>query len=179
MAKVAFSKLDAKICNSVCNVCYNNEKGESVSYEVKSYLPISKKIELISNVINLSADENGYYNPIRIKIFTVLEVVQSYTNLSFTEKQKEDPFKLYDLLVSTGIFQTVIDNISKEDWTEIENSIMETIKSIYAYRNSIMGILDAVSSDYSNLNLDAHNIQQALADPNNMELLRNVLTKLG
>ena len=168
MAKVAFSKLEAKICNSVCNVCYNNEKGESVSYEVKSYLPISKKIELISNVINLSADENGYYNPIRIKIFTVLEVVQSYTNLSFT-----------DLLVSAGIFQTVIDNISKEDWIEIENSIMETIKSIYAYRNSIMGILDAVSSDYSNLNLDAHNIQQALADPNNMELLRNVLTKLG
>jgi hypothetical protein len=56
---------------------------------------------------------------------------------------------------------------------------METIKSIYAYRNSAMGILDAVASDYSNLNLDAHNIQQALADPNNMELLRNVLTKLG
>jgi hypothetical protein len=104
MAKVAFSKLDTKICDSVCDVCYTNAKGENIYYEVKSYLPITDKIELISNVINLSADENGYYNPIRIKIFTVLEVVQKYTNLSFTEKQKENPFKLYDLLVSTGIF---------------------------------------------------------------------------
>ena len=33
--------------------------------------------------------------------------------------------------------------------------------------------------DYSNLNLDATEIQKKLADPNNMELLKSIMTKLG
>ena len=42
-----------------------------------------------------------------------------------------------------------------------------------------MGILENISADYSNLNLDATEIQSKLADPNNMALLRDVLSKLG
>ena len=42
-----------------------------------------------------------------------------------------------------------------------------------------MGILENISTDYSNLNLDASAIQQKLADPENMELLRSILSKLG
>jgi hypothetical protein len=42
-----------------------------------------------------------------------------------------------------------------------------------------MGILDNVVNDYSNLNLDASEIQKKLADPENLELLREVLAKLG
>ena len=57
--------------------------------------------------------------------------------------------------------------------------LYKSIESIYAYRNSVMGILENVSADYSNLQLDAQSIQQALGDPNNMGFLREVLTKLG
>jgi hypothetical protein len=42
-----------------------------------------------------------------------------------------------------------------------------------------MGILDIISQDYSNLNFDASAIQEKLADPENMALLRQVLDKLG
>jgi hypothetical protein len=61
----------------------------------------------------------------------------------------------------------------------IKNNVYDTIKNIYDYRNSVLGILDAVKNDYSNLNLDASDIQAKLADPENMELLRDVLNKLG
>jgi hypothetical protein len=108
-----------------------------------------------------------------------LEVVYAYTNLSFTEKMKEDPFKLYDILVSTGIFKDIVNAICESDWKEIEDNIWSTIKNIYNYKNSVMGILDAIKEDYSILDLDATNIQQKLADPENMELLKSVLTKLG
>jgi hypothetical protein len=47
------------------------------------------------------------------------------------------------------------------------------------YRSSALGILDTVSQDYSNLDLDAIKIQQELNDPNNMSLLRAVVDKLG
>ena len=179
MAKVPFSKLEVKINGNDCQNFYHNSKGEEVYYDVKQYLPLKEKLELVSRIINQSVDDNGFYNPMRVKMYMYLEVVYAYTNLSFTAKQKEDPFKLYDLLVSTGIFTDIVNCIREKDWSEIKECTWQTIENIYKYKNSVMGILDNISTDYSNLNLDASEIQKKLADPENMELLRDVLTKLG
>lgn len=179
MAKVPFSKLDVKLNNEIKDCMYCNSKGEEIYYEVKNYLPIQEKLEMISKIINQSIDDNGFYNPMRVQIFTVLEVTYAYTNLSFTEKQKENPFKLYDLLVGNGIFKEIINCIYEDDWKEIQENIITIIDNIYKYKNSALGILETISADYSNLNLDASEIQQKLADPENMALLKDILTKLG
>ena len=179
MAKVPFSKFQASMNNNNCQQSYCNKAGEEIKYEVKYYLPFVEKLELVSRIINQSIDDNGFYNPMRVKLFMTLEIVYAYTNLSFTEKMKEDPFKLYDILTSTGIFTDIVNTIDENDWKEIQESVWSTIENIYAYRNSVMGILDNISSDYSNLNLDATEIQKKLADPNNMTLLKDVLSKLG
>ncbi len=179
MAKVPFSKLDVKINGSDCKNFYYNAQSEPVYYEVKQYLPIKEKMELVSRIINQSVDENGFYNPMRVKLYMVLEIMYAYTNLSFTAKMKEDPFKLYDLVVSTGIFTDVVNNIREHDWTEIQASVWDTIKNIYDYRNSAMGILEAAAADYSSLDLDATVIRDKLSDKDNLNLLRDVLSKLG
>lgn len=179
MAKVPFSKLQASVDGGATDVFYYNKAGDEVYYEVKHYLPMKEKLDLVSRIINQSIDENGFYNPMRVKLYMVLEVTFAYTNLSFTDKMKEDPFKLYDILVSTGIFTDIVNVIREKDWSEIQESVWSTIKNIYDYRNSVVGILDTMKMDYNNLNLDAMNIQEALANPENMELLRSVLTKLG
>ena len=179
MAKIPFSKLDMKVNTRDFVMCHENSKGEVAQYEVKNYLPIKEKMDLVSRIINQSTDDNGFYNPMRVKLYTTLEVVYAYTNLTFTPKQKEDPFKLYDLLVSTGLYDNITSHICNEDLEELEGSIWDTIKSIYSYRNSVLGILENISADYSNLNLDITEIQSKLADPNNMALLKDVLAKLG
>lgn len=179
MAKVPFSKLQASVDGGATDVSYYNKAGDEVYYEVKHYLPMKEKLDLVSRIINQSIDENGFYNPMRVKLYMVLEVTFAYTNLSFTDKMKEDPFKLYDILVSTGIFTDIVNVIREKDWSEIQESVWSTIKNIYDYRNSVVGILDTMKMDYNNLNLDAMNIQEALANPENMELLRSVLAKLG
>jgi hypothetical protein len=112
-------------------------------------------------------------------MYSVLEFIYAYTNLNFTEKQKEDPFKLYDLLVSNKIFETVLDTIGYSEWDEIKNYVNTVITNIYTYRNSIYGVLDATSSDYEGLEMDAQNIRKALGDDSNLELLRDVMAKLG
>ena len=68
-------------------------------------------------------------------------------------------FKLYDILVSTGIFADIIAVIRENDWKEIQNSTWDTIKNIYDYRNSVLGILESITTDYSALNLEASDIQ--------------------
>lgn len=179
MAKVPFSKLQASVNNKVTQLSYANKAGEEIHYEVKYYLPFSEKISLVSNVINYSVDGNGFYNPMRLRLYTTLEIVNFYTNLTFTDKMREDPFKMYDILTSSGIFDDISQAICENDLVEIYESVYDSIQNIYDYKNSVMGILDTVSTDYDNLTLDATEIKNQLSDENNLSLLRDVLSKLG
>jgi hypothetical protein len=174
MAKVPFSKLQAKVNANVTKLSYNNASGEEVLYEVKSYLPFEEKLELVSRIINKSMDDSGFYNPMRVNFNMVLEVVYTYTNLSFTEKMKEDAFKLYDILISTGIFTDIINAIDEKDWTEIQTSVWNTIKNIYDYQNSALGILNAIKMDYNLASLDLSAIQDKISDPDNLALLKEI-----
>ena len=174
MAKVSFTKLGLKK-NEEVGILHINEQ----DIEVKQYLPINEKLELISSVINSAADENNFSNPVKENVFLTLEILYHYTNINFTDKQKEDPVKLYDLVVSSGLVNKVTDLIPEEELDEVINGVAQSVKAVYTYRNSVLGILESISQDYSNLNLDATEIQQKLADPDNMALLKQVLTKLG
>ena len=174
MAKVSFTKLGLKK-NEEVGILHINEQ----DIEVKQYLPINEKLELISSVINSAADENNFSNPVKENVFLTLEILYHYTNINFTDKQKEDPVKLYDLVVSSGLVNKVTDLIPEEELDEVINGVAQSVKAIYTYRNSVLGILESISQDYSALNLDATEIQQKLADPDNMELLKQILTKLG
>ena len=174
MAKVSFTKLGLKK-NEEVGILHINEQ----DIEVKQYLPINEKLELISSVINSAADENNFSNPVKENVFLTLEILYHYTNINFTYKQKEDPVKLYDLVVSSGLVNKVTDLIPEEELDEVINGVAQSVKAIYTYRNSVLGILESISQDYSALNLDATEIQQKLADPDNMALLKQVLTKLG
>lgn len=174
MAKVSLTKLGLKVNQEVKNIEFNEQ-----IIEVKQYLPINDKLELISNVINASADNNNFANPVKISVFSTLEIFYAYTNINFTEKQKEDPTKLYDTLISSGLVAAVANAIPEAEYHEIMRGIADSINAVYTYRNSVLGILEAVSQDYEGLNLDASAIQSKLADPENMALLKQVLTKLG
>lgn len=175
MAKVAFTKLSLKRKDEVKTVNINNNV-----IEVKQYLPVNDKLALISRVINLSHDSsNNFANPVQVEVIGTIEIIMAYTNLSFTEKQKEDYAKLYDLLEENGITKDLISAIPEDEYTFLIDGINESIEAVYKYQNSILGILEAVSQDYSNLEFDATKIQQQLADPDNLALLKGVMTKLG
>jgi hypothetical protein len=86
-------------------------------------------------------------------MFTKLELVFAYTNLSFTDKQKSDLFKLYDQIVSSGLLDEII-NVIGSEYVTIKAQVQETIESIYSYKNSVLGILETVSEEYQEANFD-------------------------
>lgn len=175
MAKVAFTKLGLKKNEEVDSFEWNEQ-----TIEVRQYLPIEEKLGLVTRIINNSVDDNGYYNPARVYVNTIIEVCLTYTNINLTEKQKEDTYKLYDLLAGSGFSARVIgEEMNPYEFNQVRSWVEETITQIYKYRNSAMGVMEAISQDYNDLNLDASEIQAKLADPENMELLKGVLTKLG
>lgn len=174
MAKPTFAKMALKMNTEIKTV----KIGEQ-DIEVKQYLPINDKLNLIASVLNNSADENNFSNPIKLDVFTNLEIIFTYTNLSFTDKQKEDLVKLYDILESNNIFNQIITAIPSEEYNSIIDGIQKCSDAIYTYRNSVLGLMDVITQDYSDLDLDASKIQQEIADPNNLALLKSVLTQLG
>ena len=175
MAKVAFTKLGLTKNQEVKNLSWNEQ-----NIEVKQYLPISEMLDIVASIVNRAHDgESNFSNPIKVDIYTTLEILFNYTNINFTDKQKEDVLKLYDLVIGSGLYAEVVKLIPTEEYNRLVSAINDTITAVYAYQNSVMGILDTVSQDYSNLNLDATDIQSKLADPQNMEFLKSVLTKLG
>lgn len=177
MAKISYNKLGITKdeLNKVQTVEYNDQ-----TIEVKQYLPIAEKSELITRVLNNSVDENtGYYNFLKLDMNLGLEIVYAYSNISFTEKQKEDPMKLYDMLNASKVLNLIIGLVPDGEFYYLNKTTHEMANNIVTYRNSAMGIMEAISADYSNLDLDATDIQKKLNDPDNMALLKDVLTKLG
>ena len=178
MAKVAFSKFGLKINTNVKKVKYQQNE-EIIELEVKEYLTIADKNLLISNVINESVDDNGFYNPLKVKIHTALQLIYFYTNINFTDKMKGEFFKLYDILISSGLYDFIINEIDPNEIAYIENAISIMINNIYTYKNSAMGIIENISSNYSDLSLEASNIQEKLTKGDKIEFLQEVMNKLG
>lgn len=176
MAKVSFSKLGLTKNNNINKVIYNDQ-----TIEVKEYLSINDKAEIAANVLGYTISNNTlrFANPLLIEVYTILQIIEKYTNITFTDKQKEDPAKLYDLIIGTGFWILIKDAININDYNDIIRYINESLESFYKYYNSAYGIIDSISKDYESLNLDATEIQQKLADPQNMSLLKDVLAKLG
>lgn len=174
MAKLGFAKLGLKPNNEIINVSFNG-----MDIEVKQYLPVEEKLELITAVLEFAHDSNNFSNPIKVQVYTALEIVEKYTNINFTEKQKENPTKLYDLMVGNNLIETVIAAIPQIEYDTLVKGIYDTIDAVYAFQNSALGILENISKDYSNLNFDASEIQKKLANSENIELLQNIMTKLG
>ena len=176
MAKIAYSKLGLnKIVNKDPIIIEFNDQ----QVEIIQYLPIEKKLELISEIVNASIDNNSYYNSCRLDMFFTVNMINTYANISITEKQKEDLYKFYDQIICSGFAEKVLENIPKKEYDFIYTNTLSILKSVYKYKNSALGILEAISSDYSDLNFDASEIQQKLSDPENLELLKSILTKLG
>lgn len=174
MAKVSFTKLGLAPNKAIKNIVYHEQ-----IIDVKQYLPVNDKLGLISTIINRSVDDNNFANPVRVSVFAVIEIIKAYTNITFTEKQMEDPCKLYDLIVGNGLSTQILEAIPAEELKELLTGIDDSVNAFYNYRNSVMGVLDAVQADYSNMNLEATALQSAIADPDNLTLLKNVVTKLG
>lgn len=174
MAKLSFSKLGLKMNNEIVNIHFNEQV-----IEIKQYISVNDKLKLISDIINKTINEHNFCNPVQVKVFLALGIIEYYTNINFTEKQKEDPVKLFDLLQSNGLMKQILNTIPAEEFDDLNDGVWESVESIYTYNNSAMGIIDGLGKDYSNLDFDATAIQEKLGNSENVEFLKEVLAKLG
>ena len=170
MAKIAYGKLKLTKNNDTKEIIWGENK-----IEVKQYLPFQDKLGLITDVLNLIQDDNNFMNNAKLDVMFKMHIVLYYAEINFTEKQKEDLWKLYDLFENSGLLNKIIETVPEEEYQQLYAWTYSIARNIYDYRNSIYGILDAIKNDYGDLDLDIDKLREALAQGDNLELLKDVM----
>ena len=135
MAKTTYASLKLKTDTSVKEIEFNGSK-----IEILQYLPIDDKYSLVNITLQKSKD-GSIYHPLKKDMYFHLNLVYLYTNLSFTDKQREDESKLYDTLQSSGLLDLILENIPEEEYKILYSFIEEYERDILNYQNTIAGII--------------------------------------
>jgi hypothetical protein len=174
MAKVSYTKLKKKVEPEVSIVEFNGEK-----IEVRQWIPTQDRLALMGRVIELAHDENYHFiNPIHLVVFTALEVIKAYTNITFTEKQEEDIPKLYDEIVCSGLWEAVREALPEEalnmDW-----QIHHVAEEYYKYQNSMPGVMENIKLNYDTKDMDIDNLINKIKDPESFGMIKEIINTLG
>ena len=174
MAKVNLTKL-----NKIKSLEPIDIKIGEETISVVQYLPLEKKLTIMQNIIEQAGNnEEGFYNIVKLTVFYTIEMLRAYTNISFTEKQLEEPQKLYDIIVLNNIWNEVKKAIPQSELTDMWENTCALAREITEYNHSALGILNLLSNDYDNLSLDTTDMANKLSNVDNLKMLREILTKL-
>ena len=141
MAKITYSSLKLKTNEEIKEVNFNENK-----IEVKQYLPISDKIDLIDISLQ-EAKEGNLYNPLKVDMYFHLNLIYLYTNINFTDKQKEDEEKLYDTLNSTGLIDAIIAEIPEKEYNYLRNMANEKVENDLKYNTTAASLIAKLIED--------------------------------
>ena len=174
MAKVPYSKIREKAETKIHAFEF---KGETI--EVRDWLPVQEKLALMGRIIEQAHDQDYHYmNPIKFEAFFCIEVVEAYTNITFTAKQKEDVPKLYDELIHSGLYFAIHECIS-EELDRLYSDIGIIAEKYYEYLQSLSATFDSMQNQYSEMDSTVTDIMSKLQDPESITLLKDITTKLG
>ena len=140
--KVSFANLKLKIQDTSHEVQFSNDNGQTIAFSVVDYLPIQDKLDLVNIAIAKSRDGYNNINRYLAKELMNLYIVIMYTNISFTEKQKENEYKLYDILKSNQVIETVIKAMPQQEYLELQTLLEMLIEDEKNMNKSIAGAIN-------------------------------------
>lgn len=108
-----YSDLNLKI-----NTDYNIASIGNNEIKVLKYLPTNDKIDLIQIALQ-KANEGGVYNEIKLDMYFNLYLVYMYSDLEFSEEEKNDEFKLYDELNCNNIIISIIGAMEDDEYDNL------------------------------------------------------------
>ena len=141
MAKTTYAGMKLKVNTQPKEIDFNGNQ-----FEVLQYLPIEDKYDLVMITLQKCYEE-GIYNPIKKDMYFHLYLVYMYTDISFTDRQKEDEEKLYNTLESNGIITEVIKNIPEEEYNKLFEYMDEIINMSLSYKSSAGALVSTFIND--------------------------------
>ena len=117
----------------------------NLEINVKKYLPISDKIDLVQVALQ-KAEEDGVYNQIKLDMFFHLNIIYLYTDIEISQEEREDEYMLYDILESNDIIDQVVAAIGS-DYNELKDYLIEMMSDTLNYKNTAAAVLRGIIQD--------------------------------
>jgi hypothetical protein len=141
MSKISYASLKLKNTNEVKTIDF---MGNNI--EVLQYLPVEDKYTLMMSVLE-QGKQNDIYNPFKIDIYFHLYLVYMYTNINFTDKQRENENKLYDALCGSGLLDEIISAIPENEYVELQQYIEAYIDTDMNYKTTVAALIKSIIND--------------------------------
>lgn len=125
-----FSELELKINDKVRTLKFKNK-----DIKVKQYLPIQDKLNLVQIALQQSLDE-GIYNDGLLTAYFHTYVVMFYTDLEFTEEEKQDVLTLFNLMDSENLIGSVIELIPQSEFGDLLEMLNNQQKNNMIFKQS-------------------------------------------
>lgn len=125
-----FNDLDLKT-----NIKTRIVKVKDAEIKVKQYLPIEDKLSLIQISLQ-QATQNGVVNEIALTAYFYSYIIMFYTDLEFTDEEKQDIFNLYDKLENNDLIAAIIEAIPSDEYSSLINFLKEEQNNIMTFRQS-------------------------------------------
>lgn len=130
-----FSELELKINDKVRTLKFKNK-----DIKVKQYLPIQDKLNLVQIALQQSLDE-GIYNDGLLTAYFHTYVVMFYTDLEFTEEEKQDVLTLFNLMDSENLIGSVIELIPQSEFGDLLEMLNNQQKNNMIFKQSAAYII--------------------------------------
>ncbi len=124
---------------------YIEVQGKKIN--IKKYLPINDKKDLVEITLQKAEQADGTYNEILIDVYFNLYLVYLYTDIVFTDEDREDEMKLYDELESSGILERILDKIPEEEYNVLMDYLKAMRKEISSYKHSAAAMVQKLIVD--------------------------------
>lgn len=139
--KVSYANMKLKVNTEVKTFDFGGQK-----VEVLQYLPAQDKYDLLMITLQKSLEDN-LYNEFKLNLYFELHLVYMYTNISFTEKQREDEFKLYDTLKSNGFYEKFFQVINEDEYNELFEQLNAIKNASFKNKRSVAAIISGLIND--------------------------------
>ena len=137
-----YSDLNLKINTETTIVKINDD----IKINVLQYLPIEDKIDLIQIALQKSL-ENNVYNEMKLDMYFNLYLVYMYTDLEFTDEEREDEFKLYNELQSNDIIAHTIAGMDEGEYDSLLDYLKIMQVNNESYKKSAAALLQTFIQD--------------------------------
>lgn len=159
MSKVSFANMKLKPVSTSKTITFNDTE-----IEVLDYISTENKIDLVQIALQ-KAEENGIYNEIKLDAYFHLNIVYLYTNINFTDKQKEDELRLFDLIKANGLLDNILEAMDENEYNYLIDMCSEIKDEILEYGNSAGAVVRSFIQDLPKNAEAAKNIVENF-DPN-------------
>ena len=122
---------------------YTTIEWEGDAINIKNYLPIESKIDLIQLVAQQSV-ENGIFMPIKVDMYMGMYLIFFYTDIEFTEEEKENIPELFDEMFNSGLYNEILNFIPDTEKNIIYTNLDTYVEKVEKHNSTTAYMINQI-----------------------------------